>query len=261
MRLLAALILASLALAGCSPQSGQRPDPVASETILPRVIAEVPHDTTSFTQGLQFVGDELVETTGLVGESKLRVLDRSGKVLRSVDLPPEVFGEGVAVSEDTVYVLTWKNHRILRYSWPGLEPRDELPLETEGWGACLLDGKLWTSDGSARLTARDPATGKPVSSVEVRDTRGPVDELNELECRNGYAWANIWMTSKIASIDLSTGAVQNYIEGAELVSAVEQRTKLGPDSVLNGIAFDEDGTAWLTGKNWPVMFQVEAPLP
>ncbi|WP_038921875.1 glutaminyl-peptide cyclotransferase, partial [Yersinia pestis] len=60
------------------------------------VIRKIPHDETSFTQGLVIDDGKLYETTGLYKNSKIRELDlTNGKVIRSVNLPDNIFGEGI----------------------------------------------------------------------------------------------------------------------------------------------------------------------
>src|ERR1700751_3465945 len=76
----------------------------------PEVIAEIPHDSGAFTQGLVFDEARLYESTGQLGRSQLRELDpETGEVLRSADLPPDLFGEGIAVVGERIWQLTWRN--------------------------------------------------------------------------------------------------------------------------------------------------------
>lgn len=258
-----ALLTAALLLAGCS---NPFPDPtVQSISSSPSpspltVLDRLPHDPDNFTQGLVVVGDEIVETTGQVGHSKLSVMGLDGTVKRSIDLPDDVFGEGVAVGSDTVWVLTWKDDRILRYTWPELEALPDLPLETQGWGACLDDGTLWTSDGSATISARETSSGAVRSQVEVTMDGSPVERLNELECNgDGTAWANIWKSDQIVRISLDDGEVVESFDASVLAREVGQGQDLGGDDVLNGIAKMPDGSLLLTGKRWDTMFVVDLP--
>ena len=62
-----------------------------------------------------------------------------------------------------------------------LSPVGELPLPTEGWGVCALDGRLVVSDGSDTLTFYDPTAMTAVGSIAVTDAGTPVTRLNELE--------------------------------------------------------------------------------
>ena len=70
----------------------------------------MPHDTSAFTQGLEFDGHTLYEGTGLAGQSQLRELDpANGAVRRAVPAPHNYFGEGITVVGDRIWELTWRN--------------------------------------------------------------------------------------------------------------------------------------------------------
>ena len=45
------------------------------EIIFPEVIEILPHDSSAFTQGLAFLDGKLYESTGLYGESSLRIVN------------------------------------------------------------------------------------------------------------------------------------------------------------------------------------------
>src|ERR1700704_3964838 len=72
------------------PKAGQIP------VLGVRVVRAYPHDPHAFTQGLEYYGGYLYESTGIAGQSTLRkVALRSGQVIRKVSLPPQYFGEGL----------------------------------------------------------------------------------------------------------------------------------------------------------------------
>jgi glutamine cyclotransferase len=62
-----------------------------------------------------------------------------------------------------------------------------------------------TSDGSARLTFRDPRTLATTGGVAVTDGGRPVNDLNELECVGDAVCANALFTERIVRIDPVTG--------------------------------------------------------
>ncbi len=83
----------------------------------------------------------------------------------------------------------------------------------------------------------------------------PVDRLNELECVGSTIWANVWLTDQIVAFDVTDGRVVMVVDASGLPI---DRSVLGPDAVLNGIAHDpESGRFLLTGKRWPWLFEVE----
>ena len=75
-----------------------------------KVVKEYPHDETSYTQGLFFQGDCLIETTGQKGESTLRKVDlATGKALKRFDFDRKYFLEGSVELNGKIFILTWLN--------------------------------------------------------------------------------------------------------------------------------------------------------
>ena len=81
----------------------------------PRVLAEYPHDSNAFTQGLEFFGERLFESTGLYGNSSIREVDlQSGSTIDLVMLDTDMFGEGLTfLDENRILQLTWKSEEAL----------------------------------------------------------------------------------------------------------------------------------------------------
>lgn len=247
---LAGLVLAGLLAAGLSAAAPLAPC---------RMLARLPHSRDAYTQGLLFHGPELIETTGLYGASRIQVLDpASGRILRQVPLPGAVFGEGAAVLDGRLYVLTWHAGRVLVFDVNSLAKLTELRVPGEGWGLTTDGRRLLMSDGSSRLTWRDPASLVPLGQIEVTDGGRPVPKLNELEWVEGRILANVWQTTKIAVIDPGSGRVLAWLDCADLAEGQGR----GPDDVLNGIAFDPvTRRLYITGKRWPTLFVIETPGP
>jgi glutaminyl-peptide cyclotransferase len=235
-------------------------NPAAGQAVVPErlravIVARYPHDPTAFTQGLALVDGMLFESTGLEGRSDVRQVDLdTGAVRRRWALPADVFGEGLAVAGDRLVVLTWRSGRAFVLDRASFTPGPTLVYDGEGWGLCHDGDTFVQSDGTARLTRRDPGTFEPLSTIAVRDGMSPVTRLNELECVAGSVYANVWQTSRIARIDPATGTVTAWIDASALVP---QRAGADPDDVLNGIAHDPtDGTFLLAGKRWDVLYRV-----
>ncbi len=220
------------------------------------VVATHPHDTGAYTQGLEVVDGLLLESTGLRGESSLRVVEpTTGRVIRSVALDPELFGEGATVVGDEVWQLTWTSEQAIVHGLDDLAERRRVAYRGEGWGLCATPERLVMSDGSNRLTFRDPATFDELGSIEVTDEAGPVAKLNELECVDGMVWANVYQTTRLVVVDPDDGRV---VGEADLSGLVPPGFEGDGDNVANGIANDPDtGRFWLTGKRWPVTYEVE----
>jgi glutamine cyclotransferase len=109
------------------------------------------------------------------------------------------------------------------------------------------------SDGSATLTFRRPADFGVIRTLTVTMHGKPLPQLNELECVDGFVYANVWMQDRIVKIDPATGYVVADISVRNLLSPLEQQNI----DVLNGIAYDPgDKTFLITGKLWPKLFRV-----
>ncbi|HLV58349.1 MAG TPA: glutaminyl-peptide cyclotransferase [Natronosporangium sp.] len=220
------------------------------------VLATYPHDPTAFTQGLEWHDGRLYESTGRYGFSDLRVSEiETGRVRQRVPLPEEVFGEGMTVVGDRIWQLTWREQVAFQRDRGTLAETGRATYEGEGWGLCYDErsGRLVMSDGTPRLTFRDPQTFAPLASVTVRLGADPVEMINELECVDGDVWANLWQTDRIVRIDPVTGQVEAVVDASGLLSA-DQRAQA---DVLNGIAaVPGTDTFLVTGKLWPTMFLV-----
>ncbi|MDY7101208.1 MAG: glutaminyl-peptide cyclotransferase [Actinomycetota bacterium] len=232
-----------------APQVGDEPVAIGYE-----VVEERPHDTAAFTQGLVFDDGELWESTGQYERSELRQLDPvTGEVVRSEPLGDELFGEGLALIDDHFIQLTWQAGRALVWDRATMARVDAHSYEGEGWGLCHDGERLVMSDGSDRLTFRDPTTFEVTGSVAVTVRGAPLNQLNELECIDGEVWANVWQTDHIVRIDPTTGVVTGTLFLGEIRPDVTL-----DGAVLNGIAYDETtGHFLVTGKYWPTLFVLE----
>ena len=249
--------------AGVTTAVTENPVPASREYTY-SVVATYPHDSTAYTQGLVFANGGLYESTGRYGESTLRrVALETGEVLQLRALPPETFGEGMALIGDEIVQLTWKSHLGFVYARDSFDLLRTFDYPTEGWG--LTTDGLWNdngtpqrlimSDGTDTLRFWDPMTLEEIGRLQIRDGQTPVTMLNELEYIGGLVYANVWKTDRIAMIDLSTGQVAGWIDLAGLLGP-EDRGE-GVD-VLNGIAYDPElDRLFVTGKWWPKLFEID----
>ena len=252
----AAWLLAGLAgwLAGGACEGVAQPAGGAPERLTVQVQRSLPHDPASFTQGLVIAGGELYESRGQYGESSLRHLDRhTGAVLAERPLAPGLFGEGLAAVGDELVQLTWRAGVAIVWDRASLTETRRFGYAGEGWGLCGDGRRLYHSDGSARLAVRDPRTFAVRGSLEVTLDGRPVAGLNELECAEGWIYANLLGADAIVRIAPQDGRVTAVIDASGLLGAAERQAA----DVLNGIAYDaEAGVFLLTGKYWPKMFEV-----
>lgn len=226
------------------------------------VVRRMPHDTAAWTEGLLFDdAGRLWESTGLTGRSQVREVDPlTGEVLRAADTPDAAYGEGLAQVGDELIQLTWREGRAFRFDRDTLAPTGTFDYSGEGWGLCFDGERLVMSDGSDRLTFRDPATFDVLGQVSVTAGGQPLGRLNELECADGAVWANVWETEWIVRIDPATGAVTGALDADGLLEPDPAVADRG--AVLNGIAkVPGADTFLLTGKLWPEAIEVRISEP
>ena len=218
------------------------------------VVKAYPHDTGSYTQGLFWHDGSLYESTGLNGKSTFRKVNlQSGQALTKLPFNKKYFVEGSVILGDKLYILTWTNKVVFIYDANTLEYRSTYSYPHEGWGL-TTDGKsLISSDGSSRIYFLTPEL-KFERSINVTLNGRAVRYLNELEWIDGRIWANVYTTDTIVIINPDTGIVEATVDCEGLLP---ERLRTYDTDVLNGIAVDSEGRIFLTGKNWPELYEVK----
>ena len=224
--------------------------------VRPVVLRAIPHDPEAHTQGLAYAGGALYESTGRVGESSVRRLDiGTGAVLERIPVA-EVWGEGIAVAGSVLVQLTYTEGRALRYRLPDLEPEGRYVYEGEGWGLAATESGFVMSDGSDVLQLRGSRFER-LAGLPVRLAGRPLGGLNDIEYAAGKVYACALWHTDVYEIDAQSGNVLRVIDCSELVA---RSNRGGYRDLLNGIAFAPDReTFFLTGKHWPVLFEVQLP--
>ncbi len=220
-----------------------------------RVIEELPHDRSAYTQGFYFENNFFYEATGLKGESTLRkVIPKTGEVISSFAIPASIFGEGITAFHNKIIQLSWQSRLGYVYEKDNFKLLEQFNYSTEGWGITTDSTFLIMSDGTNYLYFLNPQDFSIVKSLEVYDNHSPVTKLNELEYIEGKIWANIYMTNKIAIIEPETGKIDAYVD---LTGLLNPKLRQADTDVLNGIAYDKKTKRiWLTGKKWPKVYRI-----
>ena len=219
-----------------------------------------PHDIEAYTQGLEFDGEDLYESTGLNGKSTLRKVNyKTGEIIENKKLDDAFFGEGMTLINDKIIQLTWKSLKGFVYRKTNLEMIKSFPYDDskEGWGLCNDGNKLYKSDGSENIWIINPNDFKEESRIQVVTNKSALRKINELEWVSGKIYANTYQFQKdvVVIINPVTGSVDGVIDFSGLKEKVKQHTKL---NVLNGIAYHKKRkTFFVTGKNWNKMFEVK----
>ena len=235
------------------------------------LVSKYARDALSYTQGLVYEYDEklqkgvLYESGGRYGRSLLRKVEAdTGKVLRQVPIGKQYFAEGLALIENRLYLLTWREHVCFVYDKETLEPIDEFRYAGEGWGLTYDGSSFVMSNGSSKIRFLDPKTFRQKRTIDVHYSstngkRRSLANLNELETVDGEIWANVYEEEYVVRIDPATGLILGKALNFSLLTP--SSLKSSSEYVLNGLAFDaKERRLYVTGKCWPIMyvFSVEA---
>ncbi len=220
------------------------------------------HDTSAYTQGLEWQNNKLIEGTGLRGESVLYQMDDQLRPIgKKVQLDAPYFGEGITIFDGKIYQLTWEEHKVFVYDATTLKKINTLNWPYEGWGLTHNDSSLIVSTGSSNLYFVNPADFTIQKTVGVYNEYGYQSMLNELEFVDGKIFANIYGQNDIVVIDAKTGNIINKIDCSNLLAQAKVNYNpltIDAGFVLNGIAYKKSSnTYFLTGKCWPVVVEVK----
>lgn len=252
--------IVSAAALSCAAASDKPP------VIIPIVDRSVERPPDLFTQGLLFHDGALYESVGVYGKSAVYRWPHPAKTDRletpelELKLPDNLFAEGLALAQGRLWLLTWREGVVL-----GIDPANLSVLETifapgEGWGLTAIGQNLWRSDGSSSIKSNSGKDFKaePLEAVTVKDRSSKVENLNELELDpfSGLVLANIWNDDKVAAFNPNTGQVQYYLDLSDIANSERAKSNRPLDAVANGLAFDEEGRLWVTGKLWRRLYRV-----
>ncbi|MHB1178566.1 MAG: glutaminyl-peptide cyclotransferase [Daejeonella sp.] len=260
------LLLGMKAITAKIYRKGSEPEEISTNivirsTLVPQkfsytVQQEFKHDTSSYTQGLEFHNGSFYESDGMANESSIRKVEpATGKVLQITPVD-KIFAEGMTIVGDKILMLTYTENLLMEYDLKMLKLLRQWtpPYVRQGWGLCNDGSKIYNSDGSNMIFILNKDSYMQESYIEVYDNNGPVDSLNELEFIDGKIYANIYQSNRIVIIDPLNGQVTGEID---LTSLYPDETR-ATDLVLNGIAWDAvRKRLFVTGKKWDKLFQIK----
>ncbi|MFA9485743.1 MULTISPECIES: glutaminyl-peptide cyclotransferase [unclassified Moraxella] len=228
------------------------------------LIATHPSDDKAFVQGLEVLdGKKLLMATGLYGKSTIGIFDLDTQHHTIKDtLRHEFFGEGATITPYGIWQLTWRENVAFLRNLQTFKIVRNAHYAGEGWGLAYDDitDRLYMSDGTDSLQIRHAKTFELISTLPVRYQGRSLKFINELEFANGFIYANIWQTNLIIKINPKNGNVVQFYDLTDILQNAnftqEQRQKI---DVLNGIAHINGNRFYVTGKFYPLIFEVELP--
>ena len=199
------------------------------------IINTYPHNEDYYTQGLEFNGDDLYESAGRNGESKLAKVDlKTGKTLKEHSVKDEYFAEGLTIIGNKIHQLTWKANIGFTYDLETFKEEGTFAYNQskEGWGLCHDDKYIYKSDGSTKIWKLNKNTLAEEGYIQISTNKALKSKFNELEWVNGKIYANTWMKDGIAIINPNNGAIEGIInlKGIREKVGVEESDK---NRVLN----------------------------
>ena len=232
--------------------SNKKPDIMTYE-----IIREYNHDQNAYTQGLEFYGNSLYESTGLNGKSSLRKVDlNNGVILKVLNLEYEYFAEGLTILNDRIFQLTWRNKIGFIYDLDFNKIGSfDYNKSIEGWGLTNDGEYIYKSDGTSKIWRLDPDTLEEIDFIDVMTDKSRIRNINELEFIDGKIYANTYQQNRdvIIIINPQNGAVESVVDFTGIRNRVQN---LPETDVMNGIA-ELNGRLFVTGKNWDKLFEVK----
>lgn len=233
---------------------------IAPKILSYEIVNRYPHQIDSYTQGLEFDGDDLYESAGEYGKSKLRKVNYStGEVQKEVTLDNAYFAEGLTVLNDKIFQLTWKENTGFIYDKNTFEKVGTFAYNKslQGWGLCNDGSKIYKSDGTSKIWTLNSETLQEETFIEPTDHTGVKSKFNELEFINGRIYANTYQVASIAIINPTSGAIEGIVDLRPIVNEVQEGLDKA-NEVLNGIAYKtNENRLFVTGKHWNTLFEIK----
>jgi glutaminyl-peptide cyclotransferase len=228
------------------------------------VIKEYLHDTSAFTEGLEFYKGQLYESAGREGLSFLTKYDVGSTIkgTKKKITDKTIFAEGITILRDTIYQLTYTNNIVIKYNANSLEVIGTMPWKYgQGWGLANNGTNLIASNSTSVIYFLNPSDLSMVRNINVNENNSTIDAVNELEYVDGFIYANEYTTDNIYKIDAANGSVvakANFKNIFPEYNSENLSNTVNQEKVLNGIAYNPTTkTFFITGKNWPKMFEVK----
>jgi glutamine cyclotransferase len=263
-------LIASIVFYGCNGNDKEDNNTSENSDVIPapatltyQIVNQFKHDTSAFTEGFTFHEGKLYESTGspdsgvFTDGTWIGSIDlKSGKYDKKIELGKSVFGEGITFLKGKLYQLTYRDYKGFVYDARTFKKLREFSYKGEGWGLTNDGTSLIMSNGTSNLYYLNPDSLTFIKMLPVQDNNGYVGDINELEYINGFIYANRWLTGNILKINPATGYVVGKMDLSKQVTDVKNRSPQAEE--MNGIAYDStSGKTYITGKKWPVIYEIK----
>ena len=227
------------------------------------ILNEFNHDISAYTQGLEFQGEYLYESTGLNGYSSIKKIDLfNDKIIETRFLDKQYFGEGLTIINNKIIQLTWKSKVGFIYDLETFEMEKSFNYGKSivGWGLANDGTHIFKSDGTEKIWVLDSNSYEEIDYLEVVTNNKKIKNINELEVVDNQIYANTYQFNNdvCVIIDKDSGEVTGLINFKGLRERVKNHPEL---DVLNGIAYNKKRkTFFVTGKKWNKIFEIRILL-
>tara|TARA_B100001057_G_C22817302_1_gene937975 strand:+ start:75 stop:1091 length:1017 start_codon:yes stop_codon:yes gene_type:complete len=227
------------------------------------ILNEFNHDISAYTQGLEFQGEYLYESTGLNGYSSIKKIDLfNDKIIETRFLDKQYFGEGLTIINNKIIQLTWKSKVGFIYNLETFEMERSFNYGKSivGWGLANDGTHIFKSDGTEKIWVLDSNSYEEIDYLEVVTNNKKIKNINELEVVDNQIYANTYQFNNdvCVIIDKDSGEVTGLINFKGLRERVKNHPEL---DVLNGIAYNKRRkTFFVTGKKWNKIFEIRILL-
>lgn len=217
------------------------------------VLRTLAHNKTLFTQGLSYHPPYLYESSGLYGSSKIiQYTWPSMTIIKEKPIKHSWFAEGLTLLNNKLVVLTWREHTALVIDKHTFKVKKTHTYPHEGWGLTTDNKHYIMTTGNHCILFKNSAF-KTIKTLCLKEKIASSWQLNDITYHNGFLYANVWYQDIIVKIDPLKGEIDTIYDASALRKALPKPHNA---EVLNGITSIGSNKLLITGKYWPMMFEI-----
>lgn len=225
------------------------------------IIDQLEYDSGIQTQAIDWSeNQELLVSGDWDGDSGVGYF-RDSSLDIEYNLEEDESAGGLTLSSHGLWLLTRYNEKAYLFDSENFEELAAVSYEGEGWGLAYDSERevLYMSNETSTIQVRDPENFDLLDTFEVRTTSGQeISSISELEYDGNHLYANLYPSNRIIRIEVerfNRGRVTNEWNLTPLVSKLKKDYPAAQE--LNGIAHLQENHFFITGQNFPYMYQVQ----